>query len=238
MAKFRSLKTRIRCLLLADDWEQQLEQVVSLSPKEAVGPLFSFLLFGGEMKWRAVTALGLIVSKMADSSMEDARIVMRRLLWHMNEESGNIGWGIPEAMAEVMANHPRLAGEYDRMLVSYIRETGDDDNYLDHPPLRRGVYWGIGRLAQVEPEKMRLAVPSLSLALEDEDAQGRGLAAWALTQLSTHVSPQDAAAIRTRLAAMVDDPAEVELFAGRCVVCTTTGRLAREALDVFKASAG
>ncbi|MFV0422567.1 DVU0298 family protein [Oleidesulfovibrio sp.] len=230
MAKFRSLKTRIRCLLLADDWEQQLDHILALPSKEAVGPLFSFLLFGGEMKWRAVTALGLVVASMADTRMEDARVVMRRLLWHMNEESGNIGWGIAEAMAEIMANHSGLAGEYDRMLISYIRETGDDDNYLDHPPLRRGVYWGIGRLAQVEPDKMRLAVRSLTLALEDEDAQGRGLAAWALTQLGGHIPADAVDELRTRLTALTDDPAEVELFAGRQLLCVTTGQLAREAL--------
>ena len=76
---------------------------------------------------------------------------MRRLMWMLNDESGGIGWGAPEAMAEAMACHPRLAEEYVRILLSYIREDG---NFLEYEPLRRGALWGIGRLARVYPEML------------------------------------------------------------------------------------
>ena len=224
MGRFRSLKTKIRCLLLDANWEENLSEIVALEPRESVGPLFSFLLFGGEMKWRAVTALGLVVSRLANEDMEQARVVMRRFLWHMNEESGNIGWGIAESMGEVMANHSRLAEDYNRMLHSYIRETGDDDNFLDHPPLRRGVYWGIGRLAKERPDLMKNATRSLLLGLEDEDHHGRGIAAWALGILGAkEAAPQ--------LKHMVNDFTPVELFDERRMLCTTTGALAQQALD-------
>jgi len=230
MAKFRALKTRIRCLLADDGWEGNLDQITALPPAEVVGPLLSFLLSGGEMKWRAVTALGIAVSRMADEGIEDARVFMRRLLWHMNEESGNIGWGIAEAMGEIMACHARLAAEYDRMLVSYVRETGDDDNFLDHPPLRRGVYWGIGRQAQAEPARMRLAVPALVRALDDEDGEGRGLAAWALGNLAEHCTPDEISQARVRLLSLQGDASSVELFEDRRLLCTTAGALAGQAL--------
>lgn len=224
MARFRSMKNHMRCQLQDDCWEQCLDDFIALPGNDAIGPLFSFLLFGDEMKWRAATALGLVVANIANTNMEQARTIMRRFLWHMNEESGNIGWGIPESMAEVMVNHPKLADDYNRMLHSYIRETGDDDNFLDHPPLRRGVYWGLGRLAQVRPDLVQAAIPSLLIGLEDEDHHGRGLAAWALGVLNAEEA-------LPKLHAMVNDNACVELFDQRTLVCTTTGELAKQAIE-------
>ncbi len=224
MAKFRSLKADLRHQLMADDWQDNLIAIAALPGKETVGPLMSFLLFGGEMKWRAATALGLCVAALADENMEQARVVMRRLLWHMNEESGNIGWGIPEAMAECMANHSRLADEYNRMLHSYVRETSEDDNYLDHGPLRAAVYWGLGRLAQVRPELVRPAERALWWGLEDEHHAGRGTAAWALGILQAHGT---AGRIRT----LLGDTTPVEIFEDRKTACATVGQLARQALE-------
>lgn len=224
MARFRSLKTTLRCLLQAEDWQENLPQLLAIPGRETVGPLMSFLLFGGEMKWRAATALGLAVARMADENMEQARVVMRRLLWHMNEESGNIGWGIPETMAEVMANHRRLADEYNRMLHSYVRETTEDDNYLDHPPLRASVYWGLGRLAQARPDLMGNTVRALSWGLEDEYRPGRGMAAWALGILRAREAAD-------KLRPLLHDDTPVELFENRTVVCTTVGGLAAQALE-------
>jgi len=37
---------------------------------------------------------------------------MRRLMWNLNDESGGIGWGNPEAMGEILACHEALANEY------------------------------------------------------------------------------------------------------------------------------
>ncbi len=187
MPRFRSLKTHLRALLASAEWEEHLDDIVALPGKGAVGPLLSCLLLGGEAKWRAVVALGRVVARIADANMEDARIIMRRLMWHMNEESGNIGWGIPEAFGEILACHPRLADEYHRILVSYVRETGKDDNYCDHAPLRRGVYWAIGRLAQERPclpGFAETAVPALLAGLADCDLPARGTAAWSLGVLS------------------------------------------------------
>jgi len=224
MARFRSLKTQLRCQLQSELWQDHLPDILALPGRETVGPLMSFLLFGGEMKWRAATALGLVVGRMADEDMEQARVFMRRLLWHMNEESGNVGWGIPETMAEIMCNHRRLADDYNRMLHSYVRETTEDDNYLDHPPLRAAVYWGLGRLAQVRPELMKPAVRALWWGLEDEFHPGRGMAAWALGNLNA----LDAA---DKIRTLLDDDTPVELFEDGAVVCTTVGGMARQALE-------
>ncbi|MFQ9869079.1 MAG: hypothetical protein ACLRWP_20725 [Bilophila wadsworthia] len=62
------------------------------------GPLVFLSALGGEATDRAASAPGKAVSRMADEHIEEARNVVRRLMWHMNEESGNIGWGIPKPL--------------------------------------------------------------------------------------------------------------------------------------------
>ena len=55
------------------------------------------------IRWRAVSAMGIVTAALADARMDAARVIMRRMMWQLNDESGGIGWGIPEAMGEIMA---------------------------------------------------------------------------------------------------------------------------------------
>lgn len=120
----------------------------------------------------------MVVSDMAGEDMEAARIVMRRFMWSLNDESGGIGWGAPESMAEIMTRHEVLAEEYVRILVSYLRE---EANFLEHEPLQRGLVWGIGRLGSVRKELLLESDVEKYLLpyLESSDAGVRGLSAWA-----------------------------------------------------------
>ena len=100
------------------------------------------------------------------------------MIWNLNDESGGIGWGVPETMGEVMARHQGLAREYVNILVSYIRADG---NFLEHEPLQQGVLWGLGRLAQTSPELLqRCSFPIYTHFLSSKDATLRGLAAWTI----------------------------------------------------------
>ena len=99
----RSLKQKVLELLKSEDLGRAIDQLCRLSPRHAVNPLFSFLYHRDEqIKWRAVNAMGAIVSKLADEDMESARVIIRRLMWNLNDESGGIGWGSPEAMGEIL----------------------------------------------------------------------------------------------------------------------------------------
>lgn len=174
--RFRELKKIVFQLLDSSDFPKDLEKILRLSPREAVNPLFLFFHNRNELvKWRAVTAMGAVVSRLADQEKEAARIVMRRLIWNLNDESGGIGWGSPEAMGEIMARHPGLANEYHKILKSYIMPEG---NYLEHEILQRGVLWGIGRLAHERPELVESSVGYLIPFMHSHDPFLRGLAAW------------------------------------------------------------
>lgn len=177
----RKLKAEVFSLLKRASFSVSMKAIVELPLRQAVNPLFSFLYHGDPLvRWRAVSAMGEVVCRLADQEMESARVVMRRFMWNLNDESGGIGWGSPESMGEITARHPRLADEYGRLLESYIREDG---NYLEHPDLQAGALWGLSRLAHVRPGLVQTAAPHLKPFLSSDRSDLRGLGAWAAQAL-------------------------------------------------------
>lgn len=180
MARMRHVKSEIRQKLAKIDWRNYLEEIATLGAT-AIGPLFSFLLLDPLMMHRAAVALGATCAFLSHTEMEKARNVVRRYMWHLSEESGNIGWGIPEAFAETMVMSPRLAHEFSKLLISYVIDLGKADNYCDNPILRRSCYWACGRFAKENPETCLSWKPWLAKGLEDEDEICRGMACFALS---------------------------------------------------------
>lgn len=156
-------------------------------PQRLISSLFSALFSTQDtIHWHAVSCMGEAVSRLAAERMEAARIVMRRLMWSLNDESGGIGWGAPEAMGEIMAWDPSLAREYSSILLSYIVPCNGPDNYLEYTPLRQGAYWGIARLAQTGPQEVHAWQQSLVHALQHEvEAKSLLLICLAFTSLES-----------------------------------------------------
>jgi len=172
----RALKKVVRNLLVHEDLTAALDQLYQMNLRRVINPLFAFFCSGDErLRWRAITAAGAVISKMADTRLEDARVMMRRLMWTLNDESGGIGWGSPEAMGDAMARSPRLTKEYANILVSYLNPDG---NYLEHAALQCGVLWGLRRLAGARPLATAAAAPFLAPFFESALPLHRGLAAW------------------------------------------------------------
>ncbi len=191
MARLRENKKLLRQWLESDNWTEYSSQILDMEPRQVTGTLFSFLLLGGEMTHRAARALGPVIEKMRQNNAEEARDIMRRIMWHMNEESGNIGWGKPEAFAEILVSSETLAKEFHSILLSYIMDTGRDDNFCDHALLRRSCYFAVGRLAAVRPKLCQRSIAWLmqSLTEKEEDMVCRGMALWALMQFPTQDIP-------------------------------------------------
>lgn len=218
----RKLKNQIFSLLNEGDVEQHIKEILTLPARRVVNPLFSFFYSKDELiKWRAVTAMGAVVSDLANCDMESARVVMRRLMWNLNDESGGIGWGSPEAMGEIMALNHRLAKEYSNILVSYIRPDG---NFLEHPGLQQGILWGIGRLAHARPHFVQDTVQFFLPFLNSTDAVSRGLASWAVGAFDSELP-------KTLLCRLIDDIAEIKIFINAEPIECTVGQLARNSLS-------
>jgi hypothetical protein len=217
----RAMKQKIFELLSGDDFEAALEGIRRYPPRQVIGPLFSRFYGDDIVFWRAISAMGVVVSDMADAGeIEPARVVLRRLMWQLNDESGGIGWGCPEAMGDITARNQRLAGEFHRILVSYAMVDG---NYLEHPILQHGVLWGIGRLAHARPALILYAAPYLVPFLRSEDPTHRGLAAWALTPIADDPT-------KSLIKPLADDNATLRIYTGGRLVERTVADLARQAL--------
>ncbi len=167
----KDVKRKVLEILSRKDISGSLPDLDALPPQKVLGPLFSGILNADEhVRWHAVTAMGHVAGRLALGNLEQGRIVMRRLMWSLNDESGGIGWGAPECMGEIMAMHDGLAEEYHEILFSYLVERqGGADNYLEYLPLRRGAFWGLSRLNQQRPDIGAKAGYEACKALADEE---------------------------------------------------------------------
>ncbi len=175
MARFRSLKNYIRLWLAHPSWSKEqplpdIPEVTEANPLSLVNPLFACLTEGGETADRAAYAMGSVMKKVYSISPESAKNIVRRFMWHMNEESGNIGWGIPEAFGQTLAQCPELAKTYRQMLFYYIYDAPEEKStvFCDHAPLRLSCYKAIGILLDARPDLANEAMPLLRLAATHE----------------------------------------------------------------------
>lgn len=188
--KRRQVKKEIFTLLEQYDPAELQAHLTKYPRIQVINSLFMALCDVSErVRWHAVSCFGELVSTLAIEDAEAARIIMRRFLWTLNDESGGIGWGAPEAMAQIMCKSDLLRAEYLHMLVSYMREDGDelyqDGNYLELPLIQRGLLWGIGTLCYSFPEEMRKRGLQTDIEnyLRSVDMEVVKLALWALVGL-------------------------------------------------------
>ncbi|HEB50056.1 MAG TPA: HEAT repeat domain-containing protein [Desulfobulbus sp.] len=226
----RRLKKEVLALLAEPDLETILDRLRRYPAKDVVNVLFSAICHTDELvRWHGISAMGEMVARLAGQDMEEARIIMRRLLWSLNDESGGIGWGAPEAMAEIMVHHAGLAEEYVHMLISYMHEDGEeiwqDGNFLEHELLQRGLLWGIARLADRRPALLaeRGVGEEILPYLGSPDPGVRGMAALAAGRLGL-------ARARQVLQEMLADKAEVRLYEDGVLRTVTVAGLAGQAL--------
>jgi HEAT repeat protein len=218
----RELKRLLAAELAGEPFGEALERIGRLPPRRAVSPLFGlFCSREPIVRWRAVTAMGTVVSRLATDRAESARVVMRRCMWNLNEESGGIGWGCAEAMGDSLARSDVLACEYGCILLAYLDPKG---NFIDHPALQEGVVWGAGRLVRARPEFAPAAVDLLLPFLSDPVPALRGLAAWAAAPAQDH-------RLATALAGLAGDAAPFELYEDGRISRPTVGAISRRSLS-------
>ena len=149
----RDFRKQLLHFLEKENFNKNLQDIHNFPAQKTINALFAFLSSPDKrIKGNAIVAMGEIVAKIAETDMDYARDIMRRFLWSLNEESGWIGWGSAEAMAEIMARNDNLAQEYHKFLISYISE---GDNFLLFEDLRKEVILGLKRLSQVHPHLVK-----------------------------------------------------------------------------------
>ncbi|MCL4440782.1 MAG: HEAT repeat domain-containing protein [Firmicutes bacterium] len=156
-------KEKITALLKERKYDEIAEMV--LKNKGNIRSLRRLLYEPGTLLcWRAIEAMGVVAERLAAQNPEAVRIILRHLLWSINEESGGIGWSAPECIGEIVSRRPDLFGDYASIIISYA---GED-------MLRRGVIWAAGRIAQARPNLVAGYTPALAAYLDDPDPVVRG----------------------------------------------------------------
>lgn len=221
----RLLKHQVYELLKSEDIENAFGELCRLPLRQVVNSLFSFLYHSDpQVKWNAVTAMGIVTALLAKEDLETARIIVRRLMWNLNDESGGIGWGSPEAMGEILANHETLAHEYHQILISYSREDG---NFQENEIIQEEVLWGIGRLSQNRPDLVKNSISYLLPYLDSPNVALRGLATW----IMGWVGMKEA---EPKLEGLLQDEAEIRIYIDRKLVTRRIKDLAEEAIEKAK----
>ncbi len=175
----RKIRKKVRKILIEDAPETAMEMLADIPDEQLIGHLFSHFYSLDELiKFRSIAAMGALGSRMEKTKIEKARILMRRIMWNLNDESGGIGWGSPEAMGEILSKSPKLALEFKNILFSYL---DPDGNHIEHEILQRGVLWGIGTFLKIFPMELKERTEKLLLNfLKSCDSVKRGYALRAL----------------------------------------------------------
>ncbi len=202
----RQTRKNVLRILKFSDKEQALERLAQIPDEQLVAHLFSHFYRGDELvKFRSAAAMGELVSRMAAQSMEKARIVLRRIMWNLNDESGGIGWGSPEAMGEILSRNPALAADFKSILFSYLDDKG---NFIEHELLQQGVLWGVGTYLKTSPKDLdKTTQKILENFLTSPDPVKR---AYALRALVNAGQPLETAALEK----LKGDGTRVDIFNG------------------------
>ncbi len=234
--KRKQLKVHICNLLRNNPTESAKIELSRFEHSSLITPLISLLCHTEPVvRWRAIFLLGLVVAEISAADLENARVIMRRFLWMLNDESGGIGWGVPEAMAEAMRQSSQLAAEYLHLLVSYTKDDGpepfQDGNFLELPMIQRGVLWGICRLATRYQEALveNGVSQNLLVYLRSADSQVRAQACQLCGLLALDQFAPEIESLR-------DDTSQVALYSEDGAGEYTVGELAVQALGRIKRS--
>lgn len=175
---------------MSNAWKDQLKLILEREDQEAVihvarkqtarvlrylnGRLCSA---NDEEKWRAVRALGVVVGEAQLVGRQKAMDLLRRFFWALNDESGSVPYGAPEAIGEILAVRPELQADFLPILCSLLM----DEDMLQTGSIERGVLWALGRVGSPVARYSPGAVEALrQTAKRHTDPKTREVAARSL----------------------------------------------------------
>ncbi len=131
------------------------------------------------IKWRAVRALGALAADPILLTEEKLVEQLRRYLWSLNDESGAVPFGVPEAIGEILARRPSLQEAFLPLICAMAHE--DEVSLTD--AIERGVIWAIGRIGRDALRGSPDVLQIRNMAAAHPDPETRRVAAWTLGRL-------------------------------------------------------
>jgi hypothetical protein len=191
---------------------------LSLTDKKTITILISLSYDkNSRMSWRAMEAIGLASKEISRANPETVRNVAGRLLWMLRDESGGIGWSVPEILGEIVRNNPVLCSDFAPIIASFHEEK----------MLCAGVLWAMGRIGYINAETVSYAAPIARSYLRSEDEKLRGYAAWALGEMKV-------GEFSAELENMKNDPSLVRFYADGELKDRNVGEIVSAALQKIR----
>jgi hypothetical protein len=188
---------------------------VSASPHKIINILISLSYDKKKyISWRAIEAIGLLSKEIAESDAETVRNIVGRLLWMIRDESGGIGWSVPETLGEIVRNNPKLCADIAPIIASFH----------DEKMLTAGVLWALGRIGKINDGTVGYAIPLILPYLQSADNTIRGYAVFALGGIG-------AIGAVSKLEQLRSDNDAVTFYEDGELRKKTVGALAEEALE-------
>jgi len=132
-------------------------------------------------KWGAVRGLGAIMADLDIIDESRGADMLRRFFWAMNDESGAVPYGVPEAIGEILVRRPEFQKEFLPILCSMLTH----EDLIQTGPIERGVMWALGRIgppvAHISPDVIKALKHA---AWSHPEEQTRATAARALAQVN------------------------------------------------------
>lgn len=208
-------KQLIKELLL----EKKYGQIVKMAEKNHSQTLkyIQMHLFGdvdGLLRWHALEAIGRLAAQLAPKEQEIYKNLIRRFIWAMNDESGNVPWSSPEGIGVIIANQPLLFQDYTPILIT---------NALDNPMCHRGMLWAIGEIGRAKAELVLPFINDILPFLQSNSLELVGYAVWALGEINYQGAlPQ--------LKVLQNEQKEITLYQEGVLRKVKVGILAQEAI--------
>jgi hypothetical protein len=131
-------------------------------------------------KWRAVRALGAMAADQGIFSGPKMGDLLRRFFWSLNDESGAVPFGIPEAIGEILAVRSEFQADFLPVLCSMLIH----EDMIQTGPIERGVIWALGRVGPPVAVCCQQTLPAVEYLWKSHpDDKTRQLAGWALERI-------------------------------------------------------
>jgi len=105
-----------------------------------------------KFRQKAIEFFGFLAEKRAAARPEYFREIIRRRLWGMNEESGNMDWSAPEIIGAIIAAEPKLFKEFAPVMIEAA---------LCEPIFHQGLLKAVERMSTKDKKLIEYHLPRL-----------------------------------------------------------------------------
>jgi hypothetical protein len=223
----KKLKNTIHDLLNSDNWKQDIVSLVDSYGAKLTNSFFSASYSEDKLvSSRAIYCFGILTEKISVFERDKIRILMRKCIWMLTEESGGIPWRIPEIMGQIMSADKLIAEDYCDILFSYINEVeSGPENFLEHLPIRISVYKGINLLSRKFPHLIAQKKVILEQRFQKE------IDPETIAYLSMIISNSNLISFKEHLKKYVNDNTPIEYYSEDMLINSSLAQIIKESLD-------